>query len=201
MVDHLLSVGSENLEQTCTSNFLHPSPFRNPNTKLQQGSMVVIRDFQDYDENFVFPPSNHENLHINSNSHQFEHIPESPSSSSTSCSSSSSTFSPSETDMWGLPSPPPPPSDFLVRKNSYSTGWMGNGLEILRSKIVAMFTPFRNYSANKADICSIGPAASAVLMSWWMCIQVWRWLRRRRRQTREDHLMTVIKQKDEVGNV
>ncbi|KAI4343907.1 hypothetical protein L6164_011202 [Bauhinia variegata] len=193
MVDDQLSVASEDLEQTLTLKRLRPSSFGNQNTKSREGSMLVVREFQDRNENLVFPPINHENLHISSNSHQFEYITESPSSSSSS--SSVSSFSPSETDTWVLPSPTP--SDSLVRKNGHFAGWMGIGLEVLCSKAVAVVTSFRNYSINKAAIRSIGPAASVVLLSWWIYIQVWRWLRRRRRQTREKHLMTIINQKDE----
>ena len=204
MVDDLISDDFRNWEHNQSSNLLpHLPSSENQKIKLQQWSMVAIRDVRHDHDCSVFPPINHENLSFSLLSHQYEHAPESPSSSSTSSSSSSSSrssFSPSDTDTWG-PSPPSlqPPSKSQVQKTGDFTGWMNIGLQILRSKAYAMVTSCQSFAASKGAIGSIAPLATAVITLWWMYTRVRRWLRWRRQTQRENNLMTIIKQKDEVG--
>ncbi|KAK4252480.1 hypothetical protein QN277_014474 [Acacia crassicarpa] len=192
--------GSENSEQALTSNphYLHSSKLQQ--TQSRECSMVVIRDTRQHNDCSVFPPANHENLHISLLSHQCDDISTSPSppssiSSSSYCSSDSS-FSPSDTDTWGVSSSLP--SDSRVEKIDGFTGWMRIGLKTLRGKLFAVVSSYRDYASNKSAIWSIGPAVSTVILSWWICIRVCCWLKeRRRRRQRENHLMTIIKGKDE----
>lgn len=206
MVDDLPSDGSQNFEQSQTLNLYQLPSSKIQKTLLREWSMVVIRDVQHHNDCSVFPPVNHENLHISSPSHQCDDISASPSSSSPSSSfplsSSVSSFSPSDIDSWGLSSSLP--SDSLVQKIGGFTGWVSIGLEILRSKLFAMVSLYRNYAAKRSAIWSIGPAAAAAVLSWWMYMRVWYWLKQRTRRTqtrRESHLMTIIKEKDEVREV
>ncbi|XP_028763547.1 uncharacterized protein LOC114721835 [Neltuma alba] len=190
--------GSEKSEQALTSNlhYLHSSKLQQ--TQLRDCSMVVIRDIRQHNDCSVFPPVNHENLHISSLSHQCDDISISPSPSSISSSSfsrSESSFSPSDTDACGISSSLP--SDSPVEKIDGFNGWMRIGLKTLRWKLFAMINSYRNFASNRSVILSIGPAVSTVILAWWICIRVWCWLKeRRRRKQRENHLMTIIKEKD-----
>ncbi|XP_054806156.1 uncharacterized protein LOC129308801 [Prosopis cineraria] len=192
--------GSKNLDQALTSNLPYPHPSKLQQTQLRECSMVVIRDIQHHNECSVFPPVNHENLHISSLSHQCDNISTLPLPSSTISSSFSgldSSFSPSDTDTWGISLPLP--SNSLVEKIDGYTGWVRISLKTLVGKLFAMVSSYRNNAANKSVIWSIGPAVSVVIFSWWMCIRVWCWLkeRKRRREQYGNHLRTIIKEKDE----
>lgn len=191
--DLLLSNCSENFEPSQTVTSLHQLPSSKiQKPLLRECSMVVIRDdvVQHHRDHSVFPPINHENLHISSPSL-------SPSTSSV------SSFSPSDTDSWGASSSSSP-SDSPDQKIGGFTASVSIGLEILRSKLFAVVSLYRNYGANRSAIWSIGSAAAAAaaaVLSWWMYMRVWWWLKKktRRKQTRREfHLMNIIKEKDEV---
>ncbi|KAF7806219.1 uncharacterized protein G2W53_038380 [Senna tora] len=186
---------AQNLKQTESLNLHQHTLWK---TQLQECSMVVIRDSQHHNDHSVFPPINHENLQIPSHSIQYFNLPESPSSSSSSSSVYSSLPSDADADAW-VPSSSPPPNSQL-RKTGDFAEWMSIGLEILSSKAFAVVTSLRNSAANRGAIWSIGSAAAALVMSWWMCVQFWSWLRRRsRRHTHGgNHLTAIVKQKDEM---
>lgn len=153
------------------------------NTNSNNWSMVVIRDNSDYS---VFPPINHENLQIFSHPQPQQHddpIPESPPS-------------PSGSDTWGLFSLSPFNSH--VRKGGDFVLWMTMGFDILRSKLLAMVSSFRNRASHRWALSSIG-----VVMSCWIFMRFWCWLRKRRRRSltltqNEIRLMNIIKDKDEI---
>ncbi|KAJ7956426.1 putative Transmembrane protein [Quillaja saponaria] len=201
MADDLVPDDFKNWVQTHCFNLQQLSSSSGPKKiQLQECSMVVIKDYRDQNPTSIFPPINHENLHISSNLDQDEKFPVSPSSSSLSSSYSSSaslssSFSPSDTDTWSLPLPPP--SNSRVKKFGDVTGWMGFSLEILRSKAYSIVSSYRccAASANRGLFWSVAPSAAAMVVFWWLYIRVWR--RRRKRQTESvNHLMTIIKEKD-----
>jgi hypothetical protein len=169
-------------------------------TYLKEWSMVLIRDSPAHGHCSVFPPVNHENLHIPSQPFQEQQSPLSPSSSSLSSSSSSSfslssSFSPSDsTDSDSLPAPPP---DSRVKKAGELTRWIGIGLEVLRCKVIAAVSSFRNYVPNnRGSFRSFGPVAAAVALVVWTLFMRYR---RRRRTESVGRLVQTIKEKDEVG--
>lgn len=138
--------------------------------------MITIRDSlpnSTYDDCAVFPPVNHENLHIPSHNHtrdqQKQHHP---------------------------------PSDLVTRPILSSTskqvfiGWLDFALDILRAKICCIYSWFCNIGettgASKSKPWSFLPAAgTAVFVLWW-------WFCRRSRRESVEHLKLVIKHKDEV---
>lgn len=75
-------------------------------------------------------------------------------------------------------------------------GWLDFGLEILRAKIMGVYSWFCNNGDGRGVFCSFGPVAGvAVLVLWW-----WFFRRiKRGRRTRESvgHLKLIIKEKDE----
>jgi hypothetical protein len=174
-------------------------------TYLKEWSMVLIRDSPAHGDCSVFPPVNHENLHIPSHSQPCEEQqnPLSPSSSSSSSStspslSSSSSFtSLSPSDSFDSDSLPAPPSDSRVKKAGEVTSWIGMGLEVFRCKVVAVVSSFRNYVAyNRGAFRSFGPVAAAMALVVWTLFM--RYRRRRRRAETVGHLVQIIKEKDEV---
>ncbi|XP_027333267.1 uncharacterized protein LOC113848086 [Abrus precatorius] len=139
-------------------------------------SMVVIHD--DEKDAFVFPPINHENLQI-------------PQHSS---SSSPSSFSSSDSDLW-TPSSSSSSFDSQISKGGDFVGWMSIGVQILRSKLLAAFSSFRNCAADRGTIWSFWVPAAALLMSCWVAVKKWK--RRRRILTpNETRLINIIKEKD-----
>lgn len=75
-------------------------------------------------------------------------------------------------------------------------GWLDFGLEILRAKIMSVYSWFCNNGDGRGVLWSFGPVAGvAVLVLWWrLCRQM-----KRGRRTREsvEHLKLIIKEKDE----
>ncbi|XP_030939293.1 uncharacterized protein LOC115964107 [Quercus lobata] len=172
--------------------------------QLKEWSMVVIRDSPTHDDCSIFPPINHENLPIS------EQHPLSPSSSSSSSSSpssssplpnpfsSSSSLSSSPSDSTASdPQPAPPPSsNSQVKRAGEMTRWIGVGLEVIRCKVFALVSSFRNYDAIKGAFWPFSPvAAAAAAAVFWMLFMQAR--QRRRRMESKGRLMQAIKEKDE----
>ncbi|XP_052179966.1 uncharacterized protein LOC127793205 isoform X2 [Diospyros lotus] len=145
------------------------------------------------DSSIVFPPSNHEGLHITSScNHDEQRRRETRESSD------------SPSDDKGLAPP---------RLASDSTGagfggevkrWVGFGLELLRSKVTGIASWVRCLSAssgkNWSSRCVVGMAAALLV---WCVYAVARRRRRRSRIRREsrDHLILLIKEKDEMNQL
>lgn len=181
---------SEALKDFCSSSQSHKK------IQLKEWSMVVIRDSPSPGDCSIFPPINHENLRIPSHPCQEQQNLLSPSSSSSSslASFSVSSSSPSLSTLSGPPSPSP--LDSRVKEAGEVKSWIEIGLEVLRCKVSAVVSSFRNYDAAKPRrFWSFGAAATAVVL-WMLFIRA-----RRRQQGAEsrDRLMQVIKEKDEVG--
>lgn len=125
----------------------------------------------------VFPPSNHEGLHIQSDA---QHDP--PSSSS-------------------LPSPDD------VRATVLGFGLprlFAFGFDLLHSKLFAIASPFRRYSKTRLTLSPFGGAGVlTVLVLAFVYIKLRR--RRRRRphswEASVDHLMHFIRERDEVDSI
>ncbi|KAK7292191.1 hypothetical protein RIF29_07959 [Crotalaria pallida] len=133
------------------------APLNNNNTN--SNSMVVIRDD---DECSVFPPINHENLQILSQPQPSPSQSPSPSSSS---SSTLSSFSPSDSDASPSLSPSNANAHRLTRGSDF-VAWMGMGLTILRSKLFAIVSSFRNRGASqRRALSSFGLPAGAVVIT------------------------------------
>ncbi|KAM4106991.1 hypothetical protein ACB094_04G108100 [Castanea mollissima] len=142
--------------------------------QLKEWSMVVIRDSPTNDDCSIFPPINHENLPIS------EQHPFSPPSSSSSSSS-----------------PSPPPSDSQVERAGEVTRWIGVGLEVIRCKVFALVSSFRNHdAATKGAFWSFRPvaAAAAAAVFWMLFVEA---RQRRRRMESKGRLMQAIREKDE----
>nr|XP_004299331.2 PREDICTED: uncharacterized protein LOC101296664 [Fragaria vesca subsp. vesca] len=137
------------------------------NTKSREWSMVAIRD----STSSVFPPINHENLHL----------PTSPSLSSSS-SSSLSSFSPSDSDESGPVSPTK--VNTQVGKCSELRSWVGLGVGLLRSRILGIGGLVKRWGF------SSGYVVAVVFMVWSFYLRV-----KQRRYRRRCEL--VIKEKDE----
>ncbi|KAF3437614.1 hypothetical protein FNV43_RR20370 [Rhamnella rubrinervis] len=170
--------------------------FSNPqNTHFEHWSMVVIRDSAAPNDCSVFPPNNHENLHL----HEREEHPLSPSSSASSSSSSlssSSSFSPSDTDSSDPESPLP--SDARVQKTGgKANSWLSIGFEVLRSKLLAFALPFGyNGGGIRWGIQSFGSTAGVLAM----VVMLWSlYMRGRHRRRSRENLMLLVKEKDEVS--
>ena len=174
--------------------------------QLKEWSMVVIRDSPTHDDCSIFPPINHENLPISEQNEQHPLSPPSSSSSSSSPSSSSpppnpfsssSSLSSSPSDSTASdPQPAPPPSDSRMKRAGEVTRWIGVGLEVIRCKVFALVSSFRNYDATKGAFWSFSPVAAAAAVFWMLFMQA---RRRRRRMESKGRLMQAIKEKDEVG--
>lgn len=171
--------------------------------QLKEWSMVVIRDSPTHDDCSIFPPINHENLPIS------EQHPLSPSSSSLSSSSSPSSSSPppnpfsSSSSLSSSPSDstasdpqpaPPPSSNSQVKRAGEVTRWIGVGLEVIRCKVFALVSSFRNYDATKGAFWPFSPVAAAAAVFWMLFVQA---RQRRRRMESKGRLLQAIKEKDE----
>lgn len=133
----------------------------------------------DVEDCSVFPPSNHEGLPIQSQNQQ-----DPPSSSSLSSSL---------------------PSHLNVRGTTLGFGltrWFAFGLRHLHSKLLAIASSFRHYANTRPTLGSFGPATgviTALVLAFFFIT-----LRRRRRSRPHswegtlDHLMLLIKERDEV---
>ncbi|KAL5815829.1 hypothetical protein ACOSQ3_024207 [Xanthoceras sorbifolium] len=175
--DDVMMFGGFFFEQIHPINHLHTldQPHKEPSKRW---SMVTIRDsLHSYSNSdcSIFPPINHENLHI-----QEQHKHQNPSSNS----SSPLSLSPlSDLNTQALPS----------SSKEVISGWLDFGLEALRAKI---FSLFGNNGAIRRVFGSFGSAAgvAVLVMLWWLCRRI-----RRRRSQREcvEYLKLIIKQKDE----
>ncbi|MED6183728.1 hypothetical protein PIB30_040362 [Stylosanthes scabra] len=146
-------------------------------------SMVVIRSAIATDCS-VFPPINHENL------------PQSPPSSPSSSSSSSSTFSPPDSDTWRLDSSCPIDSQLGKRTDFLRLAFIG--VDILRSKLLALTSSFRAAAFARGAFWSIWMPAAAVLMSLWIIMRRKKSRRSRRSiKDSENRFLDIIHQKDE----
>ncbi|KAI5330127.1 hypothetical protein L3X38_029524 [Prunus dulcis] len=166
-----------------------------PKTHLKECSMVAIRDtpLSSYNDCSVFPPINHENLHLPSQPNKQHSDPLSPSPSSPSLSSSSSSslssFSPSDSDESGPVSPLS--SGTQVRKPGQGTTWIGIRVEVVRSKLFAMASSF--------GFDKVWCFASGAGMAAGVFILLSLYLRARQRRYR-NHLKLIVKEKDEKIN-
>ncbi|KAF8005700.1 hypothetical protein BT93_K0091 [Corymbia citriodora subsp. variegata] len=182
-------------------------------------SMVVIRDSAaDGDRDgkdgvlSVFPPSNHENLHVLSGTCGKRRSPSpvlpppadllsspsqfftSSSSPSLSSSSSSSSFSSSDVDEELQGEPQPSDSAVQVREPGRAAGLLGFGFRVLGSKVFgAMNSLFGRTSAREGLFWL--SVTSAVVVLWGVCAR-FRLLRMRHRE-RVDGLMRAVKERDE----
>ncbi|CAL0307195.1 unnamed protein product [Lupinus luteus] len=154
---------------------------------LNFNSMVLIRDTNEFS---VFPPNNHENLQIFSNHNSIHESTSSPSSSS-----SSSSFSPSDSDSVS-------PFNSQLRKGAHFVAWMSFGIHILRSKLYAIVSSFRNSASERRVVSSIGVPAGVVVMLCWIVMRFWWWVRkwRKKRSFKQNQirLINTIKEKDEI---
>ncbi|PQQ20492.1 uncharacterized protein Pyn_22291 [Prunus yedoensis var. nudiflora] len=166
-----------------------------PKTHLKECFMVAIRDspLSPNNDCSVFPPINHENLHLPSQPNQQHPEPLSPSPSSPSLSSSSSSslssFSPSDSDESGPVSPLSLGTQ--VRKHGQGTTWIGIGVEVVRSNLFAMASSF---GFDKVWCFASGAGMAAGVF---MLLSLY--LRTRQRRYR-NHLKLIVKEKDEKIN-
>ncbi|KAK7265821.1 hypothetical protein RJT34_33445 [Clitoria ternatea] len=142
----------------------------------------------DNKDTYLFPPINHENLHVPSSSDLI--TPHSSSSSSSSSSSFDSSSFSSDSDTW-TPSSSSPPFDSQLRKGPEFIGWMNMGVQILCSKLFALFSPFRNRT-HRGAIWSIG----MLLVSCWILMTMKRRRKKKRLTPNEARLINIIKEKD-----
>ena len=89
-----------------------------------------------------------------------------------SLSSSSSNFIASEPQLAPL-------SNSQVKRPSEVTRWVKVGFEILRCKVFALISPFRNYDATRGAFWSVGLVAMTVVMVEFWILFMWVQLRRR----------------------
>lgn len=129
----------------------------------------------------VFPPRNHEGLHLQSQNQQDS--PPSPS----------------------LPSSPP--SQLDVRRTTLglgSTRWFIFGLHLLHSKLLAVASSFRHYAKTRSKLWSFGSGSGVITAAVLAFLYLMLRLRRRRRRSPHpwertlDHLILLIKERDEV---
>ncbi|KAK9278793.1 hypothetical protein L1049_028371 [Liquidambar formosana] len=162
---------------------------------LKEWSMVVIRDSLS-DDCSVFPPINHEGLHISSrHNHQNPECP-SPSPSLPSLPSPS----PSPSDETGEDPQSSSPSNYRIRLPVDVSRWFAIGLEVLRSKFLGIVPSFRYNAAIGGSVWSFAPVAGLVT-SLLLSLLYMRVRRRRHRRCLEqsrDHLLLLIKERDEV---
>lgn len=186
--DDLIFTGFSDLERIQIINY-HLSSLQ---THSKQWSMVKIRDslhpqfnkINDFDFS-IFPPTNHENLHIPSDQDQ-EHHQQQPKD----------------------PSSKPPSQPLFLQPSDLSTqqltwcsregfiGWLGFGFEVLRAKICSMISLFGQNGATRGAFWSAAGMAVFVIW-WWFCRRV---RQRRRLSGREsvENLKVIIREKDEV---
>lgn len=146
-------------------------------TQFKEWSMVAISP--NNDRSSVFPPINHENLHL----------PSSPSLSSSS-SSSLSSFSPSDSDESALGPVSPRKSDTHVRESGEFRNWVGIGVEVVRSKLLGIAS-----SVGWAKVWSFSSGASIVAVVF----MLWSFYLRARQRRYRNHFKLIIKEKDEVS--
>ncbi|GMQ10805.1 hypothetical protein CsSME_00053667 [Camellia sinensis var. sinensis] len=179
-----------------SSNTLHRS-LSDSQTQFREWSMVAFRDAHfdsNHDHSIVFPPINHEGLHITSSPSDDQHQDLKPSNS--------------PPDDNGLV-PLSPPQTAGVGGEAVAR-WVGFGFELLRSKVSGIASSVRNFvgfggtnwsyslGANRSFSSTIGVAAA--LLVWCLLVAVRQ--RRRRvlvRKESRDHLILLIKEKDEVS--
>lgn len=160
--------------------------------------MVAIRSHQKHDpENppIVFPPIDHENLHIPPTPYQFHSIHAGnlqisfSDSESDSDLNSSSTFSPSDS------SPPPRSPISLANPAADAAGWFGSCTGTLNSKLNALVR----------FLCSALTSSRGALLTFRFAavLVAFLYFRRRRRlrggEESRDRLIGMIKQRDEVS--
>ncbi|KAK6920918.1 hypothetical protein RJ641_014596 [Dillenia turbinata] len=132
------------------------------------------------DDLLIFPPINHENLHISSPSTQNDQAPQ-PESTPTMMTSHVSL-------------------DERLRSLDGVRRWFRSGLEILGSKILNFVLQFQSWASNKRAFCSfdtVAGFASAVLVMMVCSVLRQRWRLRRVRRQSEDRLVRLIEEKDE----
>lgn len=146
--------------------------------------MVVIKSSPSHDC-CVFPPINHEGLHNPSQyNHQNQVTPE-PSSS----------FSPSD-DTADCPSSFLPPCSRFRLHHNFSW-WFGIGFEVLRSKVIGIVSSVQNSAASRGLVWPFA-SLSGVMTVVFLSLLYFRLRRQQRRlEGSLDHLMLLIKEKDE----
>lgn len=163
----------------------------------EKWSMVLIRDSIPHNECSVFPPKNHENLHLPSHENEEQEDPSSPflfsSSLSASSSSLSSSFSPSETDSSDLE--PLTPLNTQVQKPHMASGLMGFGLDMLLSKLFGFASFFVCNGGMRWRISSFSSGAGIFAV----VVMLWSWYMRVRHRRVRDNLKLIIREKEEVS--
>ncbi|KAL7161286.1 hypothetical protein ACSBR2_041852 [Camellia fascicularis] len=180
-----------------SSNTLHRS-LSDSQTQFREWSMVAFRDAHfdsNHDHSVVFPPINHEGLHITSSPSDDLHQDLKPSNSP-----------PDDNELLPLS----PPQTAGVGGEAVAR-WVGFGFELLRSKVSGIASSVRNFvgfggtnwsyslGANRSFSSATGVAAALLV---WCLLAVVRRRRRRvlvRKESR-DHLILLIKEKDEKIN-
>ncbi|GFZ03559.1 hypothetical protein Acr_16g0001830 [Actinidia rufa] len=164
----------------------HHRSLSDSQTQYKGWSMVTVED----DRSFVFPPVNHEGLHLSST----------PSSS---LSNRKSSDSPSEENGW-VPPHPAEAADAGSGGGGEVARWAGLGFELFRDKVSGLVSSIRYFVDVRGaswSFCSATGVATAVL-AWWLFVVIRR--RRRRLEVRSesrDHLILFIKEKDEVSYI
>ncbi|XP_059643312.1 uncharacterized protein LOC132285161 [Cornus florida] len=136
----------------------------------------------------VFPPNDHEGLHISNQNQPNHHSPLPPSPQ---------------------PPPPTPPllsvSPYVVNGEDPSpplTRWLRFGFGFLGSKVTGIASSLRYYAATRGTLWSFRSAAgtAAALLLLWLLHMKFRRQRhsRRIRRENEDQLLLVIKEKDKI---
>ncbi|XP_004508716.1 uncharacterized protein [Cicer arietinum] len=156
------------------------------NVNRNELPMVIISDNKDD----VFPPINHENLHLFTNHETLKSQSQSQSSPS---SSSSPSFSTSDCETWGDYSSFSSPFDSQLRKGGGFIGWLSIGLRILRSKLISTVYYFRNRSSHGGAIWSFGLPAVVITV---IVLLRWKKSRTKNLTPNEIHLMKIIMEKD-----
>ncbi|EXB38550.1 hypothetical protein L484_008578 [Morus notabilis] len=171
----------------------------NDREEIKPWTMVVIRDSVPKTEFSVFPPINHENLHLSSRSNHEKEDPFSPPfslspSSSLASSSSFSSFSPSDSDL-SDPDSPVASESLLKRSGEVGRWWVGIGLEVLRARVLRLVSSFGGNGVVwwKASCFAAGAGIAAAVMLWSFYV-------RARHRKRVKNLKAVVREKNEKIN-
>ncbi|KAI4374530.1 hypothetical protein MLD38_012513 [Melastoma candidum] len=146
----------------------------------------------------VFPPSNHENLHLiptplptlstQSSSSSASNFSHSPPSSSSSASSSYSDAEEEEEEN-NDPCPPKPPIQVTV-PGLGRPGWLQIGTGLIRSRVLGKFHSIVGSDGRRRVFWSVGAFAAVAAWIWWLYVRI----RIRRRWMR---MVRVIREHDE----
>ncbi|XP_057952467.1 uncharacterized protein LOC131146726 [Malania oleifera] len=163
--------------------------------------MVVIGDSLSRDCS-VFPPINHEGLFASSECCPDQNSPPSslpPPPPKPTVSPSSPVASFSMLDANGVDPRSSLCDSRRVRLNAEVSGWLNFGLELLRSKILGVASSLRYFAAFRGAIWLFASTAGTVTAAflWFLYLMARRRHRRVAREECVDHLIALIKEKDE----